>query len=79
MFSVEPGAEESSEKLYQNEERYEKHFGVIFPTEEFSHVLKGNGYDHSIEGMENLSEYIQKCIDKNTPASIPEGYEERLY
>ena len=61
------------------EEKYEEHFGKIFPLYEYLHITRDDPYDVSFAGAKRFEEFINGRIAENTPVPIPEGYEERLY
>jgi hypothetical protein len=76
MMFVEDGAGEIFDKAL---EKYEKHFGKIFPHYEYHDITSTDGYTVSIKGAKRLAEFIDKRIKDNDPVEIPEGYEDRLY
>lgn len=76
MFTSEDGAYTLISRAV---DKYEAHFGSVFPLYEYINITSGNGYDFSIEGAIKFEEFIVNRIKSNQPVEIPEGYEERLY
>lgn len=76
MFSAEDGAMEIIEQAI---EKYELHFGKVFPLYEYTEMTRSDDNDFSVVGGEMLSKFIDTCIKNEDPVNVPEGYEERLY
>ena len=76
MLFVEDGAALIMANAMQ---KYEDIFNVDFPLYEHLDLTRGDGYDVSISGANNLATFIEKCIKNNDPVEIPEGYEDRVY
>ena len=76
MFTFEDGAGDAVDAAV---EKYENHFGIIFPLYEFIRTTSSDDYDFSVAGAKRLEKFINGRIKDNKPVKIPEGYEYRKY